>query len=164
LHDKPVRWFETRSRADLDGVLTGLACPIVLIDLGRHPAAALLDLELVVRRASDARVLVLDPESHNEVAGLACELGATHVASGFVPPPVVAALMARWIISAESRIGRDGWSRNAMSDSEMGPWGWLASYLGESDRFAAGPALQRGPAASKPAGDNCLPPPSSLSP
>ena len=33
LHDRPIRWFETRSRADLDGLLTGLACPVVLIDL-----------------------------------------------------------------------------------------------------------------------------------
>ena len=38
LHDRPVRWFETRSRADLDGLLIGLACPVVLIDLGRHPS------------------------------------------------------------------------------------------------------------------------------
>ena len=37
LHDRPVRWFETRSRADLDHLLVGLACPVVLIDLGRHP-------------------------------------------------------------------------------------------------------------------------------
>ena len=71
LHNQPVRWFETRSRADLTGVLTGLACPVILIDLGRHPAAGLMDLDLVLRLVSDARVLVLDPGSHDEAAGLA---------------------------------------------------------------------------------------------
>jgi hypothetical protein len=107
---------------------------------------------------------VLDPESHHEVAGLARELGATHVASGFVPPPIVAALFARWITSAESRIGRDGWSRNATSDSEMSRWGWLATYLGDPDQYAAGPALRRGPAAATPKRDHRPPPRSSLSP
>ena len=129
LHDQPVRWFETRSRADLAGVLTGLACPVVLIDLGRQPAAGLVDLDLVLRRASDARVLVLDPESHNEVAALARELGATHVASGFVPPPEVAALMARWIAQAQRHIERAGWSRTSFSESESSEWGWLTAYL-----------------------------------
>jgi len=133
LHDQPVRWFETRSRADLAGVLTGLACPVVLIDLGRQPAAGLMDLDLVLRRASDARALVLDPESHHEAACLARELGATHVISGFVPPPYVAGLLARWIALAERHIERDGWSRTWFPETETNRWGWLDAYLGDPD-------------------------------
>ncbi len=55
------------------------------------------DLSLVLRLAPDARVLVLDPEERLPEAALARELGATHVASGFVPPPFVSDLLARWI-------------------------------------------------------------------
>jgi hypothetical protein len=133
LHQQPIRWFETRSRADLDDVLTGLSLPVVLIDLGKNPAAGLKDLDRIVQRAPDARVLVLDPESHDEVAALARELGATHVASGFVPPPVVAGLLARWIMLSQRHFGRDGWSRTSFPETETMPWDWLALYLGETD-------------------------------
>jgi hypothetical protein len=131
LHDRPIRWFETRSRGDLDRLLTGLACPVVLIDLGRHPTEGLLDLDQVLHLAPDARVLVLDPEAHDHVAGLARELGATYVASGFVPPPFVASLMSRWIDLAERQIERDGWSRTAFPETETEPWAWLADYLAD---------------------------------
>src|SRR5437763_10390117 len=55
LCDQPLRWFETRSPADLEGVLAGLACPIVVIDLGRQVAAGLEVVDVVVRRASHPR-------------------------------------------------------------------------------------------------------------
>jgi hypothetical protein len=135
LHERPIRWLETRSGADLDGVLNGLAAPVVLIDLGRHPAAGLRDLERVLQWAPDARVLVLDPEAHAEVAGLARELGATHVASGFVPPPIVARLLERWIDLARRQIERDGWSRTSFPPTDTEPWGWLADLLGDPRRF-----------------------------
>ena len=112
---------------------------MVLIDLGRHPAAGLQDLERVLRRAPDAQVLVLDPEAHAEVAGLARELGATHVASGFVPPPFVAGLLARWIELAQRRIERDGWSRTSFPETAAEPWGWLADLLGDPRRLYAIP-------------------------
>ncbi|HEX3449879.1 MAG TPA: hypothetical protein VHS97_16615, partial [Isosphaeraceae bacterium] len=64
LHDQRIRWFETRSRGDLDNLLIGLSCPVVVIDLGRQPTLGLQDLMRVLERAPDARVLVLDPESH----------------------------------------------------------------------------------------------------
>ncbi len=76
LHGQPIRWFETRSRVDLDAVLTGLASPVVLIDLGNRAAAGLNDLDHVLRKAPDARVLVLDPEANDGVAAFARELGA----------------------------------------------------------------------------------------
>jgi len=154
LHHQPVRWFETRSRADLAGVLTGLASPVVLIDLARHPAAGLMDLDLVVRQASDARVLVLDPESHHEAAGLARELGATHVVSGFVPPPYVAALLTRWIALAERHIERDGWSRTSFPESQSSRWGWLAAYLGDPDRLDSIPSPARRSPMASPADDD----------
>jgi hypothetical protein len=157
LHDRPVRWFETRSRADLTGVLTSLACPVILIDLGRQPAAGLMDLDLVLRLTSDARVLVLDPDSHQEAAGLARELGATHVASGFVAPPVVAALLARWIALAERHIEHDGWSRTSLPQTATNQWGWLAAYLGESDRVDSISKPSR-PSPVSPADDDGPPP------
>jgi hypothetical protein len=119
LHDLPIRWFETRSRADLDAVLTGLACPIVLIDPGKHLATGLLDLDLVQSRAPDALILVNNPDSHTEVTALARELGATYVLSGFVPPPEVAGLLIRWIALARRRIDRDGWSRTSSPEKDF---------------------------------------------
>jgi hypothetical protein len=132
LHDRAVRWFETRSRADLDSLLIGLACPVVLIDLGRHPIEGLKDLDHVLERASDARVLVLDPESHDQVAALAREVGATHVVAGFVPPPFVARLLARWIDLAERQLEGGGWSRTSFPKTQTEPWAWLADFLDDS--------------------------------
>jgi DNA-binding NarL/FixJ family response regulator len=117
LSDQPVRWFETRSAADLEGVLTGLAYPVVLIDLGRHAATGLMGLDLVARRAPDARILVLDPAAHPEVPELARELGATHVISGFVPPPAIADLIGRWIALARRGLDHAGWSRTTFLET-----------------------------------------------
>jgi hypothetical protein len=154
LHDRPVRWFETRSQADLDQLLTGLACPVVLIDVGRHPVAQLRDLEHLLRRAPDARVLVLDPEAHDHVAEIALELGATHVASGFVPPPFVASLLSRWVLLAQRRLDRDGWSRTSYPETETEPWAWLAEFLGDPHRHVSAPApTPRTPIAPSPRDD-----------
>ncbi len=131
LYDLPIRWFETRSLADLGAILTGLAAPIVLIDLGSRPTEGLLGLRAILQRTSDARVLLLDPEVHQEAAGLARELGATHVIAGFVPPPVVASLLRRWVKSAQSPIKHRGWSRALTPDPESEPWSWLAPYLAD---------------------------------
>ena len=131
LHDRPIRWFETRSRADLDHLLIGLASPVVLVDLGNHPVEGLKDLDFILSRASEARVLVLDPEGHAEVAGLARELGATHVAAGFIPPPVVARLLGRWVELAHRQLERSGWSRTSFPATQTEPWAWLADYLDE---------------------------------
>ena len=117
LHDLPIRLIETRSRADLEAILTGLACPVVLIDPGKHVANGLIDIELVLTKAPDALVLVNNPESNPEVGSLARELGATHVLSGFVPPPHVACLLLRWILLARRQIEHDGWSRTSAPES-----------------------------------------------
>ena len=117
LHDLPIRLFETRSRGDLETILTGLASPVVLIDSGKHVSNGLLDVDLVLTRAPDALVLVNNPESSPEVASLARELGATHVLSGFVPPPDVAGLLLRWIVLARRQIEHDGWSRTSEPES-----------------------------------------------
>jgi len=131
LQDQRIRWFETRSQGDLDNLLIGLSSPIVLIDLGRQPATGLQDLNRVHERSPDARILVLDPEFHSETAGLARELGATHVASGYVSPPFVASLLARWIELAQRRIDRDGWSRTSLADTVTEPWAWLTDLVGD---------------------------------
>jgi hypothetical protein len=64
-------------------------------------------------------------------AGLARELGATYVASGFVPPPLVADLLARWIGLAQRRIERDGWSQISFPPTQTNPWTWLDDYLAD---------------------------------
>jgi hypothetical protein len=119
LHDLPIRWFETRTRADLEAVLTGLPCPVVLIDLGKHVASGLVDLHAVLTHAPEALVLVRNAESDPEVTSLARELGAIHVLSGFVPPPEVAALLARWVSLAGRQIERGGWSRISSTDLNL---------------------------------------------
>jgi hypothetical protein len=164
LHDQPVRWFETRSRTDLADVLTGLACPVVLIDLGRFPAAGLMDLELVVQRASDARILVLDHERHEGAVGLARELGATHVVSGFVPPPVVATLLTRWIGLAQRQITRDGWSRTSFPGSPTSRWDWLDAYLGDGHRLDSVPPRDRPRPSSSSSGHDGPPPEIAVAP
>ena len=45
LSEHPVRWFESRSPADLEVLLEGLAFPVVLIDLARQPVDGLTALE-----------------------------------------------------------------------------------------------------------------------
>ena len=157
LYDQPVRWFETRSSTDLEGVLTGLAYPVVLVDLGRHAAAGLKDLGLVSLRAPDARILELDPEVNPQVPEVARDLGATHVVSGFVPPPVIAELIARWIALARRGIEHAGWSRTTFPETETDPWSWLSDYLDEpanrDETPMATPSwLPRGPSAARPFG------------
>ncbi len=134
----PVRWFETRSQADLDGVLTGRASPVVLVDLARQPTEGVTDLGYILGRASDARVLVLDPDGREAEAALAREMGATYVASGFVAPPVVADILARWIVMAERDIASCGWCQTSFPQSRTDAWGWLDEYL---DAPAPAPSL-----------------------
>ncbi len=117
LQDRPVRWMETRSAADLDAALLGLACPVVLIDLRDYAAQGLHDLDRAARQSPAARVLVLDPEANEGVAELARELGATLVIPGFVPPPDVASLVDRWITLAAAQTEREGWSRSLAAES-----------------------------------------------
>ncbi len=119
LQNLPIRWFETRSRRDLDDVLTGLACPVVLIDPGTQLANGLIDLDLVRMRAPDALVLVRNAGGESEATLLARELGATQVLSGFVPPPEVACLLSRWVLLAQRRIECSGWSRISSSESNL---------------------------------------------
>ena len=119
LHDFQIRLVETRSRADLEEVLTGLSCPVVLIDLGKQVANGLLDVDLVLTHAPGALVLVNNPESDTEVTLLARELGATHVLCGFVPPPDVARLLHRWILLAQRQIEQRGWTRSLDPDSKL---------------------------------------------
>ncbi len=129
LYDRPVRWFESRASSDLEALLSGLALPLVLIDLGRDAAAGLRDIGLVSLRVPDARILAIDAGGRPDVAAAAREIGATHVFSGFVPPPVVAELMSHWITAARMGIERAGWSRTTFPDTETDPWSWLSDYL-----------------------------------
>jgi hypothetical protein len=131
LTDWPIRWIESRSVGDLRDALAGLTCPIVLIDLGRRPRAGLEDLDRVVQALPDALVLVLDPEAHEGVTWLARELGATHVLSGVVTPPTVAALIARWLPLAQRRSEHQDWSSAVEPKPVPEPWNWLNPLLAE---------------------------------
>ena len=126
-----MRWFETRSAADLDAALAGVACPVVVMDLGSDAVDGLSRLGRVVQQSSAARVLVLDPESVEGVGELARELGATYVISGFVPPPEVASLIDRWVNLAAAQSEREGWTRPVSSETPLDAEGWLESVLGE---------------------------------
>jgi CheY-like chemotaxis protein len=136
----PIRWVETRSTADLEAALAGMACPVVLIDLARRPRAALEDLDRAAQAAPNALILVLDPQAYEGVATLARELGATHVLSGPVTPPSVAQLIARWLPLAQRQAEGDGWSYALEPEPEPEPWNWLAPLL----------ASRPGPAPSPP--------------
>jgi DNA-binding NtrC family response regulator len=125
----PIRWVETRSTADLEAALAGMACPVVLIDLARRPRAALEDLDRAAQAAPNALILVLDPQAYEGVATLARELGATHVLSGPVNPPAVARLIARWLPLARRQAEGDGWSNALEPEPEPEPWNWLGPLL-----------------------------------
>jgi hypothetical protein len=102
-----------------------------LIDLKRDVVEGLSNLDRLTRLFPGARVLVLNPEAHDGVAELARELGATHVLSGFVPPPEVACLIDRWISLAEIQTDRAGWSRPMVADTPMAPEEWLQIAAGD---------------------------------
>jgi hypothetical protein len=125
----PIRWVESRSSADLEAALAGLACPVVLIDLGRRVRAGLEDLDRARQAAPGALLLVLDPERHEGAATLARELGATHVFTGLVTPPEVARLLARWLPLAQRLDEQAGWTSAPAPGPEPEPWNWLAPLL-----------------------------------
>jgi CheY-like chemotaxis protein len=133
----PIRWVETRSTADLEAALTGLACPVVVIDLGRRVRAGLEDLDRAAQAAPNALFLVFDSEAHEGVAVLARELGATHVFSGPVTPPEVARLLARWLPLAQRLAESDGWSSTREPRPAAEPWNWLAPLLADRTGSAA---------------------------
>jgi hypothetical protein len=115
-----VRWVESRSSVDLDRAVRGVPAPVVLIDVADRPRAMLEDLDLATQAAPYGFFLVLDSKGHPDVAGLARELGATLVLSGFVPPPRVADLLARWVPIARRRAEVDGWA--VPQEPEPEPW------------------------------------------
>jgi hypothetical protein len=140
----PIRWVETRSTADLEAALAGLACPVVLIDLGRRDRvrAGLDDLDRALQAAPNAMILVLDPQAHEGLATLARELGATHVFSGPVTPPTVAQMIARWLPMAQRQAEGDGWASTREPLPAPEPWNWLGPLLAVRPR--PGPAFERG--------------------
>jgi chemotaxis response regulator CheB len=123
--DRPVRVIETRSAQDLDRALAGLACPVVVIALGIDPADGLEQLERVLRLCPAARILILDSASCEGVSELAREMGATLAISGLVPPPVVAALVDRWVSQAAAQTAREGWSRAVAAETPTDAEGWI---------------------------------------
>jgi hypothetical protein len=123
----PIAWVESRSTADLEAALRATACPIVVIDVGDRPRAAMEDLDRAMGTAPNALALVLDPRAHHGVASLALELGASHVMTGGVVPPAVSELLARWVRLAQTRNEADGWSLPLESEPE--PWSGLATPL-----------------------------------
>lgn len=132
--DLPIRWFESRSTANLLDAARGLTAPVALIDLGDEPFGPLEDLTRLIDHSPSARALVLDPRERPEVALSARTLGATHLMSGFVPPPEVAELLARWIMLAAEETDRQGWSRPLPADPSRQPLAWIDELIAEAQR------------------------------
>lgn len=107
---RPIRWVETRSSGDLSQAATRTNCPILIVSLDEKPDRGLRDLFEALRAAPDALSLVIDPSGGDERAGLARELGATHVLSGPVVAPEVERWVRRWLPIAEARSAAFGWS------------------------------------------------------
>ena len=98
---------------------------MVLIDLQRNLEQGLDDLDRMMGLVPGAVILVLDLEAHEGVGELARELGATHVISEFVPPPVVAALIDRWIALSGHRAESSGWSQPPVAAMPLDIDEWL---------------------------------------
>lgn len=105
----PVRVHESRTGHDLEALLRPMACPVLVLDLGRRTAQALEDLHLARSIARDALILAIDTARRPEVPPIALDLGATLVMGGPVVPPQVLAILGRWVPLARQRAGR-GWS------------------------------------------------------
>ena len=134
LHDQPIRWFETRSRADLDrrpdrpGVPRGA-------DRSGSASGGRLEGPRSGAPPGSGRA---GPRARSRVAPTRWPAWPASWAPltwsrASCPRPVVAALLARWIALAQRHIERDGWSRTSFPESETEPWGWLAAYLGDPD-------------------------------
>jgi hypothetical protein len=142
----PVRLLETRSAAELAGALRRSPRPLLVADLGGRPVAALDDLAQAVPAAPGALVLVLDPGRTPGVALVTRELGATHLLAGPVPPPVVVALLERWLALARRRLELCGWpGLGDVEDAEP----WEAALVPP----ATGPAGRRGRGSGRAPGD-----------
>ncbi|MFO0908139.1 MAG: hypothetical protein U0794_07235 [Isosphaeraceae bacterium] len=130
LAGRVARTVETRNGADLETVLrgAGLACPLLVLDLGRRVRAGLDDLQLALSVSPDLLSLVLDPFEHEGVELLAREIGATHVVSGPITPPAVADLLRGWVVVAQRREEAAGWTGEP-SLTEPEPWNWLKPLL-----------------------------------
>ncbi len=101
---------ESRSTASLERAAAGMLAPIVVIDLADRPQPMLRDLVHIANVAPEGFFLVLNPQKLAGAAELAREFGATHVISGWAPPPDVANLIQTWLPLARTRTQRSGWS------------------------------------------------------
>ncbi len=127
----PLRLVETRSARDLEPVLASSACPLILLDVGGRPRAALEDLQRAVMLAPDALVLVLNPLATAGIAPLAWELGATYILDGPSTPPEIIGWLTRWLPLARRRTEAAGRAWLPPRPPEAEPWAWLTPYLGE---------------------------------
>ena len=104
------RFVASRSADSLVKAVSGVAVPIVVIDLADRPGEMLADLVEAVNYAPEGFYLILNPNQHPGVKRLAREFGATFVVSGWAPPPAITAMVERWLPLAGLRTERDGWS------------------------------------------------------
>ena len=83
------------------------------------------DLDAALGVTPNVLSLVLDARGRAGVSLVAREVGASHVLSGPVPPPLVLEFLARWLALGRRRAETDGWSGNPEPPAE--PWlAWLA--------------------------------------
>ena len=111
---------ETRRPEQAAWRARGHACPIALVDLGKTPGDGLAAVHALARAAPRGLILVLDPLRHEGIDPVCRALGASHVLSGPVVPPVVVDRLERWVELARSRSTLDGWGVGL--EIELDPW------------------------------------------
>jgi hypothetical protein len=121
LAGEPVVVIETRSAADLAGILHGRPRGVLVADLARNPIRILEDLAISAASLDDWSTLVLDP---NRVVVDRRRLGTlpvTHLATGFAVPQEVAGLVLRWAGLLQRRDAPAGWV-GPWAEDEGAPW------------------------------------------
>jgi len=118
LADRPIRWRESRSEADLRAIVLEAPCPIVVADLAPRPMERLVGLAWAAAEVTDPLVLAFNPEDDADLRQALRQCGATAVWSGFAPPPRVAELIDRWLPLARRRALEAGRSLGTDRDDD----------------------------------------------
>jgi DNA-binding response OmpR family regulator len=108
---------EARSADDVDRNLESSGQAIVLIDLATRAEAGVQALLRASEHHARPMILVLEPTCLSQNRLLTRELGATHVLSGVIVPPLVVAVLERWHRISTRRREAEGWYDGVVENS-----------------------------------------------